>query len=158
MGDDEEQRRTFDALIAAIDADRLLGPPAVPLMRLVVLDTGPLGLISHPRSRPRNDQCRQWVNDLATAGVHIFVPEIADYEVRRELLRVGATAGLRRLDQVKATLDYAALTTAVILRAAELSGSRARRAGRPTAPPEAVLDGDCLLAARACWRPDQATW
>jgi predicted nucleic acid-binding protein len=82
-------------------------------MRLVFLDTGPLGRISHPRSRPRNDQCRQWVNDLATAGVRVFVPEIADYEVRRELLRVGATTGLRRLDQVKATLDYAALTTAV---------------------------------------------
>ena len=116
-------------------------------MRLVFLDTGPLGLISHPRSRPRNDQCRQWVNDLAAAGVRVFVPEIADYEVRRELLRVGATTGLRRLDQVQATLDYAPLTTAVMLRAAELWAA-ARRAGRPTAPPEA-LDGDCLLAAQA---------
>ncbi|MBV8230072.1 MAG: hypothetical protein JO329_08840 [Planctomycetaceae bacterium] len=65
----------------------------------------------------------------------------------RELLRVGATTGLRRLDQVKATLDYAPLTTAVMLRAAELWAA-ARRAGRPTAPPEA-LDGDCLLAAQA---------
>jgi len=34
-----------------------------------------------------------------------------------------------------------------MLRAAELWAA-ARRAGRPTAPPEA-LDGDCLLAAQA---------
>ncbi len=81
------------------------------------------------------------------AGVRVFVPEIADYEVRRKLLHLGATAGLLRLDQVKATLDYAPLTTAVMLRAAAL-WAQARRAGLPTAPPDA-LDGDCILAAQA---------
>ena len=86
----------------------------------------------------------------------VFVPEIADYEVRRELLRIGATTGLRRLDQVKATLDYAPITTAVMLRAAELWAA-ARRAGRPMAPPEA-LDGDCILAAQRCRRPASGTW
>lgn len=116
-------------------------------MRLIFLDTGPLGLMSNARGRPRADQCRQWAKDLAAAGVKVVVPEIADYEVRRELLRVGATAGLRRLDQVKATLDYEPLTTDVMLRAAELWAD-ARRAGRPTAAPDA-LDGDCILAAQA---------
>jgi predicted nucleic acid-binding protein len=79
--------------------------------------------------------------------VRVFVPEAADYEVRRELLRVGATADIRRLDQVKAGLEYAAITTDVMLRAAEL-WAQARRAGRPTAAPDA-LDGDCILDAQA---------
>jgi predicted nucleic acid-binding protein len=116
-------------------------------MRLVFLDTGPLGLVTSPRGKPRSDQCRQWVKDLAMAGVRVFVPEIADYEVRRELIHLQATAGLWRLNQVKATLDYAPITTDVMLRAAEL-WAMARSDGLPTAGPEA-LDGDCILAAQA---------
>ena len=84
---------------------------------------------------------------MAAAGVRVFVPEIADYEVRRKLIHIGATAGIRRLNQVKTTLDYAPLTTDVMLLAADLWAS-ARRAGLPTAAPEA-LDGDCILAAQA---------
>jgi hypothetical protein len=89
-------------------------------MRLVFLDSGPLGLLTNPRGRPKSGQCRQWVKDLAAAGVRVFVPEIADYEVRRKLIHIQAIAGIRRLDQVKATLDYAPITTDVMLRAAEL--------------------------------------
>jgi len=89
-------------------------------MRLVFLDSGPLGLLTNPRGRPKSDQCRQWVKDLAAAGVRVFVPEIADYEVRRKLIHIQAIAGIRRLDRVKATLDYAPITTDVMLRAAEL--------------------------------------
>ena len=77
----------------------------------------------------------------------MFVPEISDYEVRRKLIHIGATAGVRRLDQVKATLDYAPITTDVMLLAAELWAT-VRCAGLPTAAPEA-LDGDCILAAQA---------
>ncbi|MFO0891510.1 MAG: hypothetical protein U0790_20505 [Isosphaeraceae bacterium] len=116
-------------------------------MRLVFLDSGPLGLISNPRARARSASCRQWLRDLTTAGVRVFVPEIADYEVRRKLIHLGATAGIRRLDLVKATLDYAPLTTEVVLRAAEL-WAWARSAGLPTAAPES-LDGDCILAGQA---------
>src|SRR5271166_4746709 len=89
-------------------------------MRLVFLDYGPLGMLTNPRGRPKSDQCRQWVKDLAAAGVRVFVPEIADYEVRRKLIHIQAIAGIRRLDRVKATLDYAPITTDVMLRAAEL--------------------------------------
>ena len=48
-------------------------------MRLVFLDSGPLGLLTNPRGRPKSDQCRQWVKDLAAAGDRVLVPEIADY-------------------------------------------------------------------------------
>jgi hypothetical protein len=116
-------------------------------MRLVFLDAGPLGLISNARGKPRADRCRRWATDVQAGGSRIFVPEIADYEVRRKLLHAGATAGILRLDPVVAASSYAALTTAAMHRAAEL-WAMARAAGPPTAPPEA-LGGDCILAAQA---------
>jgi hypothetical protein len=61
-------------------------------MRAVFLDTGTLWLLAKARGKPRADQCRQWATGLLTSGVRVFVPEIADYEVRRKLLHLGATA------------------------------------------------------------------
>ena len=116
-------------------------------MRLVFLDTGTLGLVSHPRATPVAVRCRQWVVDLSAAGTRVFVPEVCDYELRRELIRAGKAAGLRRLDQVQATLDYAPLTTDVMRLAAEL-WAQARNRGLATASPDA-LDGDVILAALA---------
>jgi len=116
-------------------------------MRLVFLDTGPVGMISNPKGKGRAPRCRGWVRDLLSAGVRVYVPEIADYEVRRELIRAGAVAGLTRLDRVVAGLDYAPITTDVMHEAARLWAA-ARNAGRPTAGPDA-LDGDCILAATA---------
>ncbi len=116
-------------------------------MRVVFLDTGTLGLLASPRGKPRTDRCRQWVTDLLPAGVRVFVPEIADSEVRRKLLHIGATAGVRRLDRLKTGLEYSPITTDVMLRAAGLWADL-RRAGVPTAAPGS-LDGDCILAAQA---------
>src|SRR5437588_514138 len=115
--------------------------------RVVFLDTGPLGMASHPRGKPRTLHCQQWVKGLLAAGVRICIPELADYEVRRELLRAGATTGLARLDQVRGGLEFVPITSAAMLRAAEL-WARVRRAGQPTASDEA-LDADCILAAQA---------
>jgi hypothetical protein len=89
----------------------------------------------------------QWVNDLTSAGVRVFDPEICDYELRRELIRAGKAAGVLRLDEVKVTLEYAAITTDVMLLAADL-WAQARNRGLATAPNEA-LDGDVILAALA---------
>jgi predicted nucleic acid-binding protein len=75
------------------------------------------------------------------------LPEISDYEVRRELIRAKRFAGLRRLDQLKATVDYQPITTDIMLDAAEL-WAIARQQGRPTANDKA-LDGDMILAAQA---------
>ncbi len=69
--------------------------------------------------------------------MRVFVPEVADFEVRRKLLHIGATAGVRRLDQAAAALDYAPITTGVMRRAAELWAA------------PGSLDGDCILAAQA---------
>src|SRR4051794_2822621 len=116
-------------------------------MRLVLLDTGVLGMFSNPRGKPRNDQCRQWARDLLLAGARVFVPEICDYEVRRKLIHIGSTSGLIRLDRLKIGFDYAPITTDVMQMAAEL-WAQARRRGTSPAPPDA-LDGDVILAALA---------
>jgi predicted nucleic acid-binding protein len=114
---------------------------------LVFLDAGPLGMVTNPKDTPICEEARSWLAELEARGFSAVVPEIADYEVRRELLRAGKVAGLRRLDRLKAVLPYLPITTAVMLRSAEL-WAEVRRSGQPTADPKA-LDGDVILAAQA---------
>jgi predicted nucleic acid-binding protein len=114
------------------------------MARFVLLDSGPLGLLGHPH---QSVDIRQWVDRLIKAGTRIGVPEIADYEVRRELLRAGRGNSIRRLDRLKATLYYLPLTTEAMLQAAKYWADTRRR-GRPTAP-DPALDGDVILAAQA---------
>ncbi len=57
----------------------------------VLLDAGPLGMISHPRP---NRAIADWFKRLLSAGVSVLVPEISDYEVRRELLRANRQKGI----------------------------------------------------------------
>ena len=76
-----------------------------------------------------------------------MVPEIADYEIRRELLRARKTAGIRRLDNLISQTDYLAITTTAMRQAAEY-WAEARQQGRATADNKA-LDGDVILAAQA---------
>ena len=111
---------------------------------VVLLDAGPLGIASHPRPSP---EILAWMSRLFAGGVELIVPEIADYEVRRELLRANRLRGVQRLDELKATLGYLPITTEAMLRAAEL-WAEARRRGRPTAS-DASLDADVILAAQA---------
>ena len=114
---------------------------------IVLLDAGPLGMISNPNASITNSACYQWMESLVLNGDEVLVPEIADYEVRRELLRAQKTHGLARLDILKNSLGYLPLTTSVMLKAAEL-WAQARNSGLPTADPKA-LDCDVILAAQA---------
>jgi predicted nucleic acid-binding protein len=119
------------------------------VIRAVFLDSSPLGIVTQKQGIPEADACRQWVRTLGRAGVRIFVPEIADYEIRRELIRTGATAGIARLDTLIAGDPdaYLPLTTAAMRKAAAL-WAEARNRGYATADPKA-LDGDVILAAQA---------
>ena len=119
------------------------------MRKVIILDSGPLGMVSHPRKNP---DIKRWLQQLLRAGVSVAVPEIADYEVRRELLRANQTVGLSRLDTLKSSLYYLPITTSVMLRAAELWATM-RRQGTPTAA-DAALDGDVILAAMTALRID----
>ena len=87
-------------------------------------------------------------------GAAVLVPAIADYEVRRELIRARRKAGVARLDAFVEQVGYLPIETAAMRRAAAF-WAEARRKGRPTAP-DPALDGDVILAAQAATlnRPD----
>jgi predicted nucleic acid-binding protein len=114
---------------------------------IIVLDSGPLGMVTNPRGDPATVQCCEWLESLLVKGFQIYVPEIADYEVRRELLRADKIAGLSRLDQLKRALGYLPISTQAMLRAAEF-WAIVRKQHKPTADDKA-LDGDVILAAQA---------
>ena len=73
------------------------------MIKPVILDAGPLGRIAHPRANP---EMAMWMEGLMSAGVEVVLPEIADYEVRRNLLLEGLTKSVARLDQLKTLLTY----------------------------------------------------
>ena len=109
--------------------------------RIVLLDTGPLGMVSHPR--PNRDVV-EWIKNLLQSGAEILVPEIADYEVRRELLRAKKTKGIKRLDDLTRTMGYVPITDEAMLKAAEFWACETR-----TTDGRMSLDGDAILAGQA---------
>lgn len=117
------------------------------MTRIVLLDAGPLGALCNPRASPATLRHRRWLDALVALGVVVLVPEIADYEVRRELLRLGNRAALQRLNRLLMTLGYLPITTAAMFQAA-MFWAEARRRGQPTAAAQS-LDGDVILAAQA---------
>ncbi|HZS88504.1 MAG TPA: hypothetical protein VFE42_13595 [Chloroflexota bacterium] len=90
---------------------------------------------------------RSWVHDCLQRGSRLAIPEIADYEVRRELLHARLATSLNALNALQAALDYLPISTPIMREAASL-WSDVRRQGIPTADRHA-LDGDVILAASA---------
>ena len=117
------------------------------MIQVVLLDAGPLGLVSNPGYSPQNHACAQWLQAILSAGVRVVIPEIADYEIRRELLRPGKTRGIAKLDALANLLEYLPISTRAMRRAAEL-WAQARQQGQPTAS-DAALDSDMILVAQA---------
>ena len=109
-------------------------------MRLI-LDTGVLGQVCHPR---KHHDVREWFR-RAVREHEFLISEIADYELRRELLRIGSRRSVARLDELTRELRYLPATTATWRAAARLWADQ-RRAGIITGE---GLDGDVLIAAQA---------
>lgn len=123
--------------------------PVLPQRTAIVLDETPLSLLAQKTGHAQGDVCKSWYITLVQAGNRFYVPEIADFDLRRELLRAGKTASITRLDAFIAAVPdrYLPLTTPAVRLAAAL-WAQVRNQGRTTAPPEA-LDGDTLIAAQA---------
>lgn len=117
------------------------------MSRTILLDSGPLGLVTNPNAPEQAIACGQWLVRTVDGGSTVMVPEIADYEVRRELIRARRLAGIKRLDGLIDHVGYLAITTSAMRRAAQL-WAKARQRGQPTAS-DAALDGDVILAAQA---------
>jgi hypothetical protein len=117
------------------------------MSKIILLDSGPLGLVSNPNAKPANVACSLWAEDQVAKGALVLVPEICDYEVRRELLRAGKKQGIASLDSAKVQFGYLPLTTPAMLKAAEF-WAQARWMGKPTSH-DLRLDADVILAAQA---------
>ena len=76
------------------------------MIRVVLLDSGPLGMVTHRGGLEEVDACKRWLADLLARRVRVVVPEIADYEIRRELLRARKDQGIARLDVLEGVLEY----------------------------------------------------
>jgi predicted nucleic acid-binding protein len=114
---------------------------------VILLDTTPLGLLVHPNPSATAIACNQWLDSHIAQGSRVIVPEIADYELRRELLRTNRKRGLSNLDHLIQQIEYLPLTTTAMRQAAGF-WAQARQQGQPTAGDQA-LDGDVILAAQA---------
>ena len=67
------------------------------MTRVIVLDAGPLGL-AVTEAKPETEQATNWIANLLLQGNIVVIPEVADYEVRLELLRADKQRGIVRLD------------------------------------------------------------
>jgi predicted nucleic acid-binding protein len=126
------------------------------VITIIVLDTGPLGLLAHPKASATATWCVDWLAQVLMAGARVVVPAVADYELRRKLLHIRSQESILILDRLIETLDYLAIDRQSVRIAAEL-WARARFEGRPTAP-DLALDADCLLAALAESSAERLDW
>ena len=117
-------------------------------MKAVILDSGPLSLVCNKSNlNIEAIECQIWIDHLLENKWLIILPEIADYETRRELIRAGKVNSVKELDRLKARLKYLPLSTDHMLHAATL-WAQVRNQGLPTADRNA-LDGDVILGAQA---------
>lgn len=120
----------------------------------LVLDTGILGRLCHPRQK-QNQPVAEWLARRLSSDsevAEVFLPEIADYELRRKLLHLiakqqAASTSLQRLDDLGKLLEYLPFDTETMRQAAQIWAD-ARIQGIPTAEAPAV-DGDVILVAQA---------
>lgn len=113
----------------------------------IVLDSSPLALLCHPKNSLRASECRRWAERQHRLGRRVIVPEISDYEIRREFIRRSGGRSLALLDRLGERFEYLPLSTAIMRRAAEL-WAHLRTLGRPSASTK-KLDADVLLMAQA---------
>jgi predicted nucleic acid-binding protein len=117
--------------------------------RVFFLDSGPLGLLTHPQRSPEVLAVAEWLSRCLLSGSRVIVPAIVYYELKRELLRAKKGFGIARLDAFVAASPgrYLPLSDEALRLAADL-WARSRQQGRPTADPKA-LDIDVIIAAQA---------
>ena len=117
------------------------------MIRKLILDTGPLGRLTHPQGEGKNTELKDWINEKLKEGFEIVIPEISDYELRREYVLRENIQGLKKLNAISISFTYLPISTQIMHQAAAF-WAQVRKDGKPTADPHA-LDGDSILAAQA---------
>lgn len=122
-------------------------------MPIVLLDSTPLGLLTHPANDREPLECKSWVKRLVSGGIQVAIPQIIDYESRRELIRAKKAKSVQQLDIAKQALPVAPINERVTIKAAQL-WAWARNTGQQTAHDENI-DIDVILAAQAITLAEQ---
>lgn len=112
----------------------------------IFLDSGPLSLACKGQNNPRAERCRALIAGLRAKGYLVIVPEIADYETRREFIRISRREWIIKLDAPSATC-LLRINSVAMQKAAEF-WALLRNEGLGTAGPD-ELDCDAILAAQA---------
>ena len=119
---------------------------------LALLDSGPLGLITHPNGGSEALECQTWLVEFLAAGHAALVPEICYYEVRRELYRAQLkngvqSRGLANLDGFVKDAGLLPITSEAMVLAAEFWAEARHKHIQGT--PDPALDADMILCAQA---------
>ena len=117
------------------------------MSRIILLDSGPLSMVTNPKGKGQAARCAKWLQQMKISGATVMVPEIADYELRRELLRANKIASIKQLDNLINQTEYLAITTKAMRQAAQYWAD-ARQQRQQTADNKA-LDADMILVAQA---------
>jgi hypothetical protein len=62
--------------------------------RCLLLDSGPLGLVTQPRISTEVMAVNQWLLDCLSGRDTVLAPAVIYYELRRELFRAQETSGV----------------------------------------------------------------
>lgn len=127
-------------------------------MRVLVLDTGPLGLLVHSNKLRREPRLR-WLFSLRSQGVTVEVPAAAYYELRRKLadLRNRADNPARkqrfaesivRLDRLVERVSFEPMTPGILAVASEL-WAKTVHTNATTAKDKRDINFDLLICASA---------
>ena len=119
------------------------------MSQVLFLDSGPLGLLTHPQRSAEVLAVAEWLSRCILSGSRVIVPAIVYYELKRELIRAKKSFGIARLDAFVGASPgrYLPLSDEALRLAADL-WARSRQEGQPTADPKA-LDIDVIIAAQA---------
>lgn len=117
------------------------------MSKIILLDSGPLGLAANPNVSVETIAFNRWLHTQLANHISVCIPDVADYEVRRELIRANKSRSLKSLDALQSRFDYLTITTAILRRAAQV-WAQARNMGKPTAN-ALSLDADSIIVAQA---------
>ena len=119
---------------------------------IVFLDSGVLGLLTHPNKKGQPLLCENWLYSLLVKGVRVVSSDICDYEVRRSLLLETTKKmnynSVNNLNELREMIDFLKLETEVMFSASQV-WLEARQKGRKTAD-DSRLDVDTIIIAH--WR------
>lgn len=120
---------------------------------IVVLDTNILGVLATPNDSESLERegesrevyyCTEWLYRLLSKGAQVVIPNICDYEIRRELIRISSSS-VEELNNLRESLDCYEVTFDVLEEAAEI-WAESRKISQPNTQKENI-DVDCIVAA-----------